>query len=98
MSTTISVLGGVGLVLLGMKTMSPRRDRKSETTTCEKWPQKTALLLASYQLRVSEDWVVETGWIELAAHPPVIERVSSLSQEREFSLQRLRSSIYGGSG
>src|SRR5262249_10769830 len=27
----------------------------------------------------------------------VIERVSSLSQERQFSLQRLRSSIYGGS-
>ena len=24
----------------GLKTMSPRRDRKSETTTREKWPQK----------------------------------------------------------
>ena len=24
----------------GLKAMSPRRDRKSETTTCEKWPQK----------------------------------------------------------
>jgi len=24
----------------GLKTISPRRDRKSETTTREKWPQK----------------------------------------------------------
>jgi hypothetical protein len=24
----------------GLKAMSPRRDRKSETTTREKWPQK----------------------------------------------------------
>jgi len=56
--------------------MSPRRDRKSETTTREKWPQKTAFLLASYQLQVSEDWVVETVDIELAAHHAVIELVS----------------------
>ena len=35
------------------------------------------------------EWVVETGWIELAAHHPVIEPVSNLSQEREFSMQRL---------
>src|SRR6516164_8153770 len=41
-----------------LKTMSPRRDRKSETTTREKWPQKWLFLLASYQLRVSEDWLV----------------------------------------
>jgi hypothetical protein len=34
---------------------------------------KTAFLLASYQLRVSEDWVVETLDIELAAHHAVIE-------------------------
>ena len=27
----------------GLKTMSPRRDRKSETTTREKWPQKRTL-------------------------------------------------------
>jgi hypothetical protein len=33
---------------------------------------KTAFLLASCQLRVSEDWVVETEGIELAAHHPVI--------------------------
>ena len=52
--------------------MSSRRDRKTETTTREKWPQ-TAFLLASYQLRVSEDWVVETVDIELAAHDAVIE-------------------------
>ena len=58
--------------------MSPRRDRKSETTTREKWPQKTAFLLASYQLQVSEDWVVETVDIELAAHHAVIELVSKL--------------------
>ena len=44
--------------------MSPRRDRKRETTTREKSPQKTAFLLASYQLRVSEDWVVGTAGIE----------------------------------
>ena len=56
--------------------MSPRRDRKSETTTREKWPQKTAFLPASYQLQVSEDWVVETVDIELAAHHAVIELVS----------------------
>jgi hypothetical protein len=56
--------------------MSPRRDRKSETTPREKWPQKTAFLLASYQLQVSEDWVVETVNIELAAHHAVIELVS----------------------
>ena len=56
--------------------MSPRRDRKSETTTREKWPQKTAFLLASYQLQVSEDCVVETVDIELAAHHAVIELVS----------------------
>jgi len=37
---------------------------------------KTAFLLASYQLRVSEDWVVETVDIELAAHHAVIELVS----------------------
>jgi len=37
---------------------------------------KTALLLASYQLQVSEDWVVETVDIELAAHHAVIELVS----------------------
>ena len=34
---------------------------------------KTAFLLASYLLRVSEDWVVETVDIELAAHHAVIE-------------------------
>jgi hypothetical protein len=37
---------------------------------------KTGFLLASYQLRVSEDWVVETVDIELAAHHAVIELVS----------------------
>ena len=37
---------------------------------------KSAFLLASYQLRVSEDWVVETVDIELAAHHAVIELVS----------------------
>ena len=37
---------------------------------------KTAFLLSSYQLRVSEDWVVETVDIELAAHHAVIELVS----------------------
>jgi hypothetical protein len=47
-----------------LKTISPNRDRKSETTTREKWPQKKAFLFASYQLRVSEDWVVGTTGIE----------------------------------
>jgi hypothetical protein len=37
---------------------------------------KAAFLLASYRLRVSEDWVVETVDIELAAHHAVIELVS----------------------
>src|SRR5215472_12908446 len=49
-----------------LKSMSPRRDRKLETTTREKSPQKTAFLVASCQLRVSEDWVVadavERNW------------------------------------
>jgi hypothetical protein len=37
---------------------------------------KMAFLLASHRLRVSEDWVVETVDIELAAHHAVIEPVS----------------------
>jgi hypothetical protein len=37
---------------------------------------KTAFLLASCQLRVSEDWVVETVDIELAAHHAVVENRS----------------------
>jgi hypothetical protein len=37
---------------------------------------KAGLLLARCQLRVSEDWVVETVDIELAAHHAVIELVS----------------------
>src|SRR6516162_6425535 len=36
-----------------LKSMSPRRDRKLETTTREKSPQKKAFLVASCQLRVS---------------------------------------------
>jgi hypothetical protein len=39
------------------------------------------------------DWLVETEEIELAAHHPVIEPVSNLSQEREFSVQRLSDKI-----
>ena len=54
---------------------------------------RTAFLLAGYQLRVSEDWVVETVDIELAAHHAVIETSLLLSQEREFSGQRRRPGI-----
>jgi hypothetical protein len=39
-------------------------------------------------VQVSEDWVVETSEIELAAHYAVIETSLLLSQEREFSGQR----------
>ena len=57
-----------------LETISLRRDRKSETTTREKWPQKR-FLLACYQLRVSEDWVV--------ADAVRCERVSK-ANNREF--------------
>jgi hypothetical protein len=36
------------------KTMSPRRDRKSETTTCEKWPQKRLGSNACYFCHISK--------------------------------------------
>jgi len=36
-----------------------------------------------------QDWVVETDGSKLSAYHPVIERVSKLSQERKFSMQRL---------
>src|SRR5262249_31215221 len=58
----------------GPKTMSPRRDRKSETTTREKWPQRRPLCL---QVLISGfRRVVETVDIELAAYHAVIELVS----------------------
>ena len=41
----------------GLKTMSPRRDRKSETTTREKWPQKRPF----YQRAISCGFR-KTGW------------------------------------
>ena len=40
--------------------MSPRRDRKSETTTRKKMAAKAAFLLAGLDVWVSEDWVVGT--------------------------------------
>ena len=54
---------------------------------------KAAFLLASCQLRVSEDWMVETVEIELAAYHAVIETNLLLSQEREFSGQTRRAEI-----
>jgi hypothetical protein len=51
---------------------------------------KTAFLLASRQLRVSEDWVVETVDIELAAHHAVIETGLLLPRHRGFRFCLLR--------
>src|SRR6516225_9740965 len=48
----------------GPKTTSPRGDRKSETTTRREMAAKTAFLLANYQSRVSEDWVVGAPGLE----------------------------------
>jgi hypothetical protein len=55
---------------------------------------KTAFLPASYQLRVSEDWVVETERLELAAHQPVIEPVSMLESGNFNGGDRATKSAY----
>ena len=54
---------------------------------------KAAFLLASCHLRVSEDWVVETVDIELAAHHAVIELVSKSESGTEFSTRRQAAKI-----
>jgi Resolvase, N terminal domain len=60
--------------------MSPRRDRKLETTTREKSPQKKAFLVASSQLRVSEAWVVACAVELFDAHD-----VSFVSVTQQFN-------------
>ena len=45
---------------------------------------KAPFVLAGLNIRVSEDWVVETVDIELAAHHAVLETSLLLSWEREF--------------
>ena len=66
---------------------------KAHQTKSRIWPQKTAFLLADFNVRVSEVWVVEAADIELAAHHAVNETSLLLSQEREFSGQRRRAEI-----
>ena len=53
----------------GLKTMSPRRDPEIGDYHTREMAAKTAFLLASYQLRVSEDCLVETRWIETECPP-----------------------------
>ena len=65
----------------------PRR-RKGARKKQREMAVKAAFVLAGFNVRVSEDWVVETVDIELTAHHAVIETSLLLSQEREFSGQR----------
>ena len=44
-----------------LKTISPRRDRQSETTAREKWAAKAALLLADLEALVSNHLTTDTG-------------------------------------
>ena len=50
-----------------LKTIFPRRDRKSETTSARNAP-KAAFLLANVNIRVSEDWVVGAPGLEPGTH------------------------------
>ena len=70
------------------KTISQRRDRKSETTTREKWPEKRP-----FYWRAISCGFRRTGWwrpdgSRLDAHHSAYRTSLRRSQEREFSMQR----------
>ena len=58
----------------GLKTMSPRRDRKSETTTREKWPQKRL-----FCWRAISCGFRKTGWWRMQSSETGLQR-----RNREF--------------
>ena len=66
--------------------MSPRRDRKSVTTTREKWPEKAAFLLTSCQLRVSEQDVA----LETLIEPKLPVAISQIQAALEGLLKSKR--------